>query len=112
MNKIPVEIQDENARILVELINKYGNYVNCPQITYYVDGELLFKSSGKIRIKRNDLYPSVQIQSPDTGDYTDEFQENSCVYTDLGDLDVVKVEATYTPNAIGRQVKVKVKFVF
>ena len=113
MARVSNIVEDRNAEILMGVFGKYNNeYINCVQIAYYVDGELQFKSAGEIMINRRDNYPKLQILSPNTGDYTESFQENSCVITDLGNLDVIKIETTYTPHKIGRQVEVEVIITF
>ena len=111
--KIPVEIQDKNAFIQLGLLDKYhGEYIDCAQITYYVDGDLQFKKPGQIMVNRRYDYPKLQILIPDTGDYTETFQEDSCIFTDLSNLDVIKIENIYTPYAINKEVKVEVMITF
>lgn len=113
MGRVSKTVEEKNAEILMWVFDKYKNeFINCTQIAYYVDGELQFKNAGEIMINRRDNYPKLQILSPDTGDYTESFQENSCVFADLGKLDIIKVETTYIPYKIGRQVKVEVFITF
>ncbi len=113
MSMISKRVEDKNAEILMGVFDKYKKeFIDCTQIAYYVDEVLQFKNTGRIMINRRDNYPKLQILSPDTGDYTESFQENSCVFTDLGKLDVIKVETTYTPYKIGRQVKVEAIITF
>ena len=112
MAKVSIDIQDLNGNISLDLLAKYDEFIECTQITYYVDGKLLFKEAGKIMINRRDNYPKIQILSPNTGDYTESFQENSCTFTDLGDLDMISIETSYTPHKIGKLVNVKVVIVF
>lgn len=113
MARVTKEVEDRNAEILMGVFDKYNNeYIDCAQIAYYVDEELQFKSAGKIMINRRDNYPKLQILTPDTGDYAESFQENSCVYTDLGRLDVIKIENYYSPYKIGREIKVEVVITF
>lgn len=109
MARVSYTIEDKNAEILIGVLDKYkSEFIDCTQIAYYVDGILQFKNGGEIMINRRDNYPKLQILSPDTGDYTESFQENSCVFIDLGKLDVIKIETTYTPHKIGKQIKVEV----
>lgn len=82
------------------------------EIIYYVDDMQIFKGAGEIMINRRDNYPKLQILALDTGDYTESFQENSCVFRDEGNLDVISIETSYTPHKIGKLVKIKVKLVF
>lgn len=113
MEKVSMEIEDRNAQILIEILNKYNNdFIDCTQIAYYVDGKLQFKDTGKIKINRIDMYPKLQILFPSTGDYTESFQENSCVFTDLCNLDMIKIETSYVPYKIGRQISVEVIITF
>lgn len=113
MAKVSIEIEDRNAQILMGILNKYDNeFIDCTQIAYCVDGKLQFKNSGKIMINRRGNYPKLQILSSGTGDYTDSFQENSCIFTDLCNLDIIKIETSYTPYKIGRKVKVEVVITF
>lgn len=113
MGRVSNMVEEKNTEILKGVLDKYkGESIDCAQIAYYVDEELQFKSTGTIIINRRDNYPKLQIQFPDTGDYTESFQENSCVFTDLGKLNVIKVETTYTPNKIGRQINVEVIITF
>ena len=65
MNEVSVEIQDKNAEISLGLLGKYGNEcINCTQIAYYVDDDLLFKEAGEIMINRRDSTPMLTIKSP------------------------------------------------
>ena len=108
-----MEVKDRNSEILIGLLDKYSSeFIDCTQITYYVDGELLFKNSGKIMVNRRDNYPKLQILSPNTGNYTESFQENSCIFTDLCNLDIIRIETSYTPYKVGKQVKVQVVITF
>jgi len=91
MAKVSRDIEDRNARLLSAIHGKYGEYIDCSQIKYCVDGKVIFKSKGEVRINRNDLSPSLKIRSPNTGDYTESFQENSCVFTDFRKSDVIKL---------------------
>ena len=111
--KVPVEIKEKNADILIGLIDKYGNeFIECSQILYYVNDKLQFKDAGKIMIDRRDNYPKIKILSPDTGDYTETFQENSCIFTDVQNLDVIKIGTSYTPYKINKNVNVEVIITF
>lgn len=75
MARVSNTVEDENAKILIGVLDKYNSeFIDCTQIAYYVDGNLQFKSSGEIMINRRDNYPKLQILSPDTGDYTETFQ--------------------------------------
>ena len=101
--------EDRNAEILISLIDKYGNgYIDCSSIKYYVDGEQIFSKPGRIRVNRIDRFPNLKILEPDTGDYTETFQENSCVFEDVADLEIIMIETNYTPYAIGKNVDIKV----
>ncbi len=112
MAKVSRAIEDQNGNISLDLLGKYDEYIDCTQIAYYVDDELLFKEAGQIMINRRDNYPKIQILSPNTKDYTESFQENSCTFTDMGNLDMISIETSYTPYKIGKKVNVKVIFVF
>lgn len=106
-------VEDKNAQIQIELLSKYNSeFISCTQIAYYVDDDLLFKKPGTIMINRRGNYPKLQILSPDTGNYTAEFQENSCVFTDLCALDMIKIETSYIPNKINKMVDIKVIITF
>ena len=63
-------------------------------------------------VNRRDNYPKLQILSPNTGNYTESFQENSCIFTDLCNLDIIRIETSYTPYKVGKQVKVQVVITF
>lgn len=113
MAKVAIDIEDRNAQILMGILNKYDNeFIDCTQIAYYVDGELQFKNSGEIMINRRNNYPKLQILSPSTEDYTESFQENSCIFTDLCNLDIIKIETSYIPYKIGKKVRVEVVITF
>ena len=112
MAKVSSAIEDQNVNISLNLLSKFGEFINCTQIMYYVDQEQLFKEAGKIVINRRDNYPKIQILLPNTGDYTDSFQENSCTFTDLGNLDMISIETSYIPYKIGKLVNVKVVIIF
>ena len=111
--KVSMEIKDKNASISIGLINKYGNeFIECSQIAYYVNGKMKFKDSGEIMVNRRDNYPKLQILAPNTRDYTESFQENSCIFTDLCNLDSIKIETSYTPHKIGKEIEVTVIITF
>ena len=113
MGKVSRKVELENAKILMGVLHKYGDeFIQCTQIAYYVDDELLFKSSGEIMVNRRDNYPKLQILSPSTEDYTESFQENSCVFTNLSDFDVIQIETSYTPYKTNRQISVKFVITF
>ena len=112
MANVSTIIQDKNANIALELLEKYGEFVECKQITYYVNDEQLLKKEGKIMINRRDNYPKIQILKPSIENYTESFQENSSVFTDMGNLDVISIQASYTPYSIGKLVDVKAVIVF
>lgn len=113
MAKVTRDIQDKNAHISLRLLSKYDNeFINCTQIAYYVDGNLLFKNTGEIMVNRRDSYPKLQILVPGTDNYTSSFQENSCVFTDLGNLDIIKIETSYTPYFSSKQIDVTVIITF
>lgn len=113
MAKVTMDNEDHNANILLGLLDKHkSEFIDCIQIAYYVDADLLFKTTGKIMINRRDNYPKLQILSPDTGNYTASFQENSCIFTDLGNLDIIKIETSYTPRVINKQIDVTVIITF
>ena len=113
MAKVSMEIEDRNAQILMNILDKYDNeFIDCTQIAYYVDGELQFKTSGEIMINRRDNYPKLQILSPNTRDYTESFQENSCIFNDLCNLDIIKIETSYILDKIGRRISVEVIITF
>lgn len=114
MARVSRIVEDKNAEILMGILEKHGmnEFIDCFQIMYYVDGQLQFKGSGEIMINRRDNYPKLQILSPSTGDYTESFQENSCKFCDLGNLDIISIETTYTPYKTGKLTKVEVRIVF
>lgn len=111
--KVSMVIEDKNASISIGLIDKYGDeFIKCSQIAYYVNGEVQIKNSGEIMVDRRDNYPKIKILSPDTGDYTETFQEDSCTFTNLHNLDVIKIETSYTPYKIGKKIDVEVVITF
>ena len=115
--KVSADIQDKNALILLETMRRYGKernseFADCSQIAYYVNDELIFRSLGEVMINRRDRYPKLQIIKPVPDNYTDTFQENSCIFTEMFDINALRIENYYTPYFLGKEVRVVVLIVF
>ncbi len=106
--------EDKNAQVSLELlgINGRDEYMDCSLIQYYVDNNLHVQGSGKIMINRRENYPCIEILDPDTGDYAEKFQENSCIFIhSLGER-TLTIETNYTPYFTGKNTDIKVVIVY
>ena len=112
--KVSKAQQDINAQVSIELIGIIGHdiYMDCKLIQYYVDNNLHTQGSGRILINRRENFPYIQIMEPDTGEYTEKFQENSSVFNhSLGER-TLTIETNYTPYFTGKNTDIKVVIVY
>jgi hypothetical protein len=107
--KVSKEVEYKNSVVTMHLMTKNGGeeVIKCAKISYYVDDNLIVQGSGEIMINRRDNYPKIHIKQPDTGDYTEDFQENSCIFSELDD-GIVRIETKYVPKFLGHEINVKV----